>query len=50
VAYEVFWCKMFCFGPHESQEKRSSGHPHHFTVMLMTVCSLFFGRQVAAAV
>lgn len=26
-----------------------SGHPHHFTVMLMTVCSLLFGRQVAAA-
>lgn len=26
-----------------------SGHTHHFTVMLMTVCSLLFGRQVAAA-
>jgi hypothetical protein len=50
VAYEVIWCKMFYFGPHESQEKRSSGHPYHFTVILMMVCSLLFDRQVAAAV
>lgn len=35
--------------PAGSKGEAGSGHPYHFTVMLMTVCSLLFGRQVAAA-